>query len=135
MAEALGRCQEELVKMKSTLAGIVNAGGMRLSNEQDIQAMSVVGEYLTKLIDNVGTAVEASKKGFEDVERKQNESSQVVGLRGSSIQSVQAEMAILRSNQQFGNQQQSPKKITNILDSKSIQGIKVFSHDKSTSRT
>ena len=103
MAEALGRCQEELVNTKASLASIVAGGGMQLSNEQDIRAMNVVGEYLTKLIDNVGTAVEASKKGFEEVERKQVESSQVVGLHGSSIQSVQAEMAILRSNQQYGN--------------------------------
>ena len=62
MAEALGRCQDELVNMKASLASIVAAGGMQLSNESDIRAMNVVGEYLTKLIDNAGTAVEASTK-------------------------------------------------------------------------
>ena len=72
--------------MKTSLAGIVAAGGMRLSNDSDIQAMSVVGEYLTKLIDNVGSAVEASKKGFEESDRKHTESSQVVGLQSSSVQ-------------------------------------------------
>ena len=121
--------------MKFSLARIVAAGGMQLSNESDIQAMNVVGEYPTKLIDNVGTAAQASEQGFEELDRKQSERSQVMGLRGSSSQSIQAEVAIIRNNQQYGPKQQQSDRAFSVLDSKSVQGINVFSHDKATFRT
>ena len=92
MAEALGRCYEELGNILSGLTTAVGQGGMQL----DIGSMNKLSDFFNKVVDSVGSTIQASKQAFEEIEGKHNEASQVVGLHGSSIQSLQAEMAIVR---------------------------------------
>ena len=113
MAEAFAKCYEELGNIRSGLTTAVAQGGMQL----DIESMNKLGDYFIKVVDNVGSTIQASKQAFEEFERKHSEASQVVGLHGSSIQSIQAEMAIIRNNQQYGPKPQPSDKPFNALDS------------------
>ena len=61
MAETLNKCYEELGNIHSGLTTAVAQGGMQL----DIESMNKLGDYFIKVVDNVGSTIQASKQAVE----------------------------------------------------------------------